>query len=78
MDDITNDLVSNVERISSHGQRADRIVNDMLQMGRGGQEFRPADLNALLEEHARLAYHSARGHQPGVPARHRRRTSTPM
>ena len=61
VDDITNDLVSNVERISSHGQRADRIVNDMLQMGRGGQEFRPADLNALLEEHARLAYHSARG-----------------
>ena len=61
VDDITSDLVSNVERIRSHGQRADRIVNDMLQMGRGGQEFRPTDINALLEEHARLAYHSARG-----------------
>ena len=61
VDDITGDLVSNVERIRSHGQRADRIVNDMLQMGRGGQEFRPTDINALLEEHARLAYHSARG-----------------
>ncbi len=61
VEDITSDLISNVERISSHGQRADRIVNDMLQMGRGGQEFRPTDINALLEEHARLAYHSARG-----------------
>ena len=61
VEDITGDLISNVERISSHGQRADRIVNDMLQMGRGGQEFRPTDINTLLEEHARLAYHSARG-----------------
>ena len=61
VEDITGDLISNVERISSHGQRADRIVNDMLQMGRGGQEFRPTDINALLDEHARLAYHSARG-----------------
>ncbi|MCY3657224.1 MAG: HAMP domain-containing protein [Chloroflexi bacterium] len=61
VDDITDDLVSNVERIRSHGERADRIVSDMLQMGRGGQELLPTDINALLEEHARLAYHSARG-----------------
>ncbi|MYD64436.1 MAG: HAMP domain-containing protein [Chloroflexi bacterium] len=61
VDDITGDLVSNVERIRSHGERADRIVSDMLQMGRGGQELLPTDINALLEEHARLAYHSARG-----------------
>ncbi|MYF08330.1 MAG: hypothetical protein F4233_10675, partial [Rhodospirillaceae bacterium] len=32
----------------------------MLQMGRGSGERRPADINALLSEHARLAYHSAR------------------
>ena len=61
VDDITEDLVSNVERIRSHGERADRIVSDMLQMGRGGQELIRTDINALLEEHARLAYHSARG-----------------
>ena len=32
----------------------------MLQMGRGSGEARPADINDLLEEHARLAFHSAR------------------
>ena len=29
-------------------------------MGRGSGEWQPTDINALLEEHARLAYHSAR------------------
>ena len=60
VDDITGDLVSNVERILSHGKRADRIVNDMLQMGRGSQDWRPTDVNGLLEQHAQLAYHAAR------------------
>ena len=32
----------------------------MLMMGRGSGEWQPTDINALLEEHARLAYHSAR------------------
>ena len=59
--EITGDLVDNVERIRSHGLRADRIVNDMLQMGRGSQEWRATDINGLLEQHAQLAYHSARG-----------------
>ena len=59
--EITGDLLENVERIRSHGVRADRIVNDMLQMGRGSQEWRTTDVNGLLEQHAQLAYHSARG-----------------
>ena len=33
--DISNDLVDNLERIRHHGERANRIVNDMLLMGRG-------------------------------------------
>ena len=58
--EISGDLTDNLERIRSHGERANRIVQDMLAMGRGSGERRPADINRLLDEHARLAYHSAR------------------
>ena len=60
IEDITGDLTSNLERIQSHGQRANRIVENMLRMGRGSGEWQTADINGLLDEHAKLAYHSAR------------------
>ena len=60
VDEICGDISSNLERISHHGLRANRIVRDMLKMGRDTGEAQPTDINALLEEHARLAYHSAR------------------
>ena len=62
--EITQDLIDNLERIRSHGNRADRIVHDMLMMGRGGGEYQLVDLNAIVDEHARLAYHSARAVDP--------------
>ena len=62
--EIIQDLTDNLERIRSHGNRADRIVHDMLMMGRGGGEYQMADLNAIVDEHARLAYHSARAADP--------------
>ena len=58
--EITGDLKENLQRIQAHSVRANRIVESMLMMGRGGGEARPVELNALLEEHAMLAYHSAR------------------
>ena len=58
--EISDDLVGNLKRIRSHGERANRIVHDMLQMGRDTGEWQLADINGLLEEHARLAYHAAR------------------
>ena len=60
LDEITGDLTGNLERILSHCDRANRIVNDMLMMGRDTGEQRMTDINSLLDEHARLAYHSAR------------------
>ena len=60
INEINGDLTDNLRRIGQHGDRANRIVRDMLQMGRGSGEVRPADINDLLEEHARLAFHSAR------------------
>ena len=58
--DIFGDLSENMERILTHGDRANRIVQGMLMMGRETVGQQPTDLNALLDEHARLAYHSTR------------------
>ena len=60
VDEICQDLTDNMGRILQHGNRADRIVHDMLQMGRGSGERQPIEISNLLDEHARLAYHSAR------------------
>ena len=62
--EISDDLNGNLNRIISHGDRANRIVQDMLMMGRETGEERATDINALLDEHARLAYHSARATDP--------------
>ena len=58
--EISGDLTGNLERIRTHGERANGIVQEMLRMGRGGGDQQPTDLNHLLDEYVRLAYHSAR------------------
>ena len=58
--DIFDDLNENLERIRTHGERANRIVQDMLMMGRESVTREMTNINNLLDEHARLAYHSAR------------------
>ncbi len=62
--EISDDLNGNLVRIISHGERANRIVQDMLMMGRETGEERSTDINSLLDEHTRLAYHSARATDP--------------
>lgn len=58
--EISQELTKNVERIRSHGDRADRIVHDMLMIGRGGGSVQTVNINDLLRDRAMLAYHSAR------------------
>lgn len=60
VEEISDDLISNLKRIRQHTTRANRIIDDMLKMGRDTQEFQATDLNELLDEHARLAFHSAK------------------
>ena len=55
----TGELTENLRRIRSHGDRADRIVRDMVTMGRGGGERQSVDINDLLSERATIAFHSA-------------------
>ena len=62
--ELADDLISNFEFIISHSNRADSIVTGMLAMGRGSTEFHPTNINNLLDEYARLAFHSARAADP--------------
>ena len=62
--EIAADLTENLERIRSHGNRANTIVHDMLMMSRETGEWRLADINGLIQEHAKLAFHSARAVDP--------------
>ena len=62
--EIAVDLTENLDRIRSHGNRANRIVHDMLTMSRSTGEWRLTDMNGLVEEHAKLAFHSARAADP--------------
>ncbi len=60
IESICEMLVGNVNRILEHGNRAVRIVTDMLRMGRGGGHAQETDINQLVEQHTKLAYHGAR------------------
>ena len=62
--DISDDISSNLERIGSHTARANRIVHDMLMMGRGSAERASTNINSLVDEYSRLAFHSARAVDP--------------
>ncbi len=61
LDDLLEKLSQNLSWINEHGNRADSIVKNMLLHTRGDPaERRDVDINALLEESLKLAYHGAR------------------
>ena len=62
--EIADYLESNLERIHSHTDRANRIVEDMLRMGEASGEKRLTDLNRVMHDHIQLAYQSARALDP--------------
>jgi two-component system NtrC family sensor kinase len=65
VDDLTQMLQDNLEKVVQHGKRADSIVKNMLLHSREGSgDHRPADINALLDESLNLAYHGARAEKP--------------
>ena len=58
---IADDLRQNLEKITHHGKRADGIVKGMLQHSRSSDGTKePVDLNTLVDEYLRLAYHGMR------------------
>jgi len=66
IDELTQMLQGNLEKVVQHGKRADSIVKNMLLHSREGSgEHRPADINAIVEESLNLAYHGARAEKSG-------------
>ncbi len=58
---IGSDIKQNLEKINHHGKRADAIVKGMLQHSRSNSGTRePVNLNLLVDEYLRLAYHGLR------------------
>lgn len=63
--DILSNLESNAKKINEHGKRADSIVHSMLQHSRGQAGEREAtDINTMLEDDLKLAYHGMRARDP--------------
>jgi two-component system, NtrC family, sensor kinase len=66
LDELTQTLKSNLEKVVQHGKRADSIVKNMLLHSREGSgEHRPVDINAIVEDSLNLAYHGARAEKSG-------------
>ncbi len=58
---IANDIADNEQKIIHHGKRADGIVKGMLQHSRTvTSDKEPTDINILVDEYLRLAYHGLR------------------
>jgi GAF domain-containing protein len=57
---------ANLDKVVSHGKRADSIVKNMLLHSREGSGERGSvNVNAMVEEALNLAYHGARAEKPG-------------
>jgi signal transduction histidine kinase len=61
VDEVSDMLIGNLQRIVEHGKRADNIVKSMLAHSRSGSgNLESVDLNALVDDSLNLAYHGAR------------------
>ncbi|MEP6489652.1 ATP-binding protein [Microcoleus vaginatus GB2-A3] len=59
--ELLTDLKANLKKINQHGQRADKIVGNMLLHSRGQSgHWEATDINSLLAEYINLAYHGMR------------------
>ena len=66
INEVADMLQGNLDKVVQHGKRADSIVKNMLLHSRhGSQEYRPVDINAIVEESLNLAYHGARAEKQG-------------
>lgn len=58
---LASDVMGNQKKINHHGKRADAIVKGMLQHSRSSSGVKePTDINSLVDEYVRLAYHGMR------------------
>ncbi len=68
--EIAAELKQNNEKINHHGKRADAIVKSMLQHSRTSSgKKEQTDINALVDEYLRLAYHGMRAKEKNFSAK---------
>ncbi|HKL03724.1 MAG TPA: ATP-binding protein, partial [Cryomorphaceae bacterium] len=61
VDEILEDIKSNLKKVYDHGSRANGIVTSMLQHSTGGSgKKEPTGLNALISEYVNLSFHGMR------------------
>jgi GAF domain-containing protein len=66
IEELTDTLKGNFDKVVHHGRRADAIVKSMLQHSRDASaEHRVIDINTLVEESLNLAWHGARAETQG-------------
>src|SRR5262245_24836067 len=66
INELTDTLKNNFDKVVHHGRRADAIVKNMLQHSReGSAEHRVIEINTLVEESLNLAWHGARAEMQG-------------
>ena len=64
--DLVGMIDANLDKVVSHGKRANSIVKNMLLHSREGSGERTSvNINAMVEEALNLAYHGARAEKPG-------------
>lgn len=62
VEEILGDLQLNISKVREHGDRANRIVDGMLAHSRDeAGQVESIDINLLVEEYTKLAYHGMRG-----------------
>ena len=67
IEDLVGMVTSNLDKVVTHGKRADSIVKNMLLHSRGGSgTLTNVDVNALVEEALNLAWHGARAEKPDL------------
>ncbi len=65
-EDLIGMVAANLDKVVSHGKRADSIVKNMLLHSREGSGERTSvNVNTMVEEALNLAYHGARAEKPG-------------
>ena len=66
LNELTETLRDNLEKVVHHGRRADAIVKNMLLHSReASSEHRRVDINTIVEEGLKLAWHGARAENQG-------------
>ena len=61
INELTQDLTQNQEKINHHGRRASSIVKNMLEHSRTSTGIKEStDINKLVDEYLRLSYHGLR------------------